>query len=311
MARRTPSPADTASDGSAERPLVSVVVTAYNYAEFLAGAVRSVLGQTYPHFEIILVDDGSTDSTPEIARALAADPRISYIRQENAGQAAAKNRGVTGARGDLIAFLDADDLWMPQKLSRQVPLFERDPGVGVVFSRALWIDGAGRAVKVRALRPRRGRVLDDLIVDNFVPFSSAVVRREAVEEAGGFDQSLRMGIDWDLWLRLACTYRFDYVDEPLIRYRVGHPGQMSKKIEERMIQSDTVMERFLRDNPGLVSPRAVRRAWAYTFRNRGDYLERRDPKASLAYNIRSLRLSPLQPRVILRTFRVLCRMARP
>jgi glycosyltransferase involved in cell wall biosynthesis len=256
-----------------------------------------VLGQTYREVELHLVDDGSTDGTEEVVRRWADDPRFHYIRQAHAGQAAARNLGVRQSRGEYLAFLDADDCWHPAKLAKQIERFA-DPAVGVVYSRARYIDARGTEIDFRPsgdyLRPRRGAVMHWLVFDNFVPFSSSLVRRRCVEQVGGLDESLAMADDWDLWLRLSVDNRFDYVDEPLLYYRMGHTGQLSQRMELRLQCCDRIFDRFLRANAGRIPERTVRRARAYICANRGRYFEDVDRWRALRYYSRSIRHEPVQ-----------------
>ena len=254
--------------------MVSVVITCYNYGKYLAGCLDSVLGQTYRDIEIIIVNDGSTDDTDEIVKKYLSDPRVRYIKQRNAGQANAKNIGIRSASGEFVAFLDADDVWASSKLEQQIPLFS-DPAVGVVYCRAQYIGDDGRSLdfttKGKYLQPRSGKVIPYLFFDNFIPFSASVVRKECLERTDLFDESLKMGIDWDLWLRISASYLFAYVDEPLLYYRIGHSGQMSKNLEERQRCSDRIMKKFVKENPGLLPESVTRKAAAYTYCSRGYY----------------------------------------
>jgi len=276
---------------------VSVVVSCYNYAHFLPGAVESALGQTHRAVDVVIVDDGSTDETPAVAARLCADPRVTYVRQENAGQASAKNTGIQRARGAFVAFLDADDRWREDKLALQLPLFA-DAQVGVVFSRMRPMSAEGTPLAARdsdpARQPRRGKVTEALFIDNFIPFSSAVVRREVFERVGVMDTALSMGIDWDLWLRASVAFNFDFVDEELIDYRVGHSGQMSHRQEERHGWAESIMAKFLAAHPGAIPAAALNRAWAHTFNNRGYYYRSRDLSRSTGYYLRSIRSRPFQ-----------------
>ncbi|MDH3628276.1 MAG: glycosyltransferase [Acidobacteriota bacterium] len=278
-------------------PSVSIVVTCYNYGRFLRGCLESVLAQTYRDYEVLVIDDGSTDDSVEIAREFVAGERIRLHERENGGQAKAKNDGIRLARGAYIAFLDADDYWESDKLQRQVELLEGGDA-GVVFSRSRQVNEAGKPVgsssNNKYLLPRRGDVTGSLIFDNFVPFSSSVVRRECFEQLGVFDENLAMAIDWDLWLRFSIRYKFDFVDAPLFSYRVGHAGQMSKNRERRQACCDRIMERFLSQHPGVVPPSVLRRAHAYTWANRGRYYERVDRTQAWRCHARSLRSRPFQ-----------------
>ena len=205
-----------------ERPTVSVVIAAYNAERWIAGAIRSVLGQDYPVLEVIVVDDGSTDATREVV--VPFQELVRYVFQENAGSAAARNHGIRLARGELVAFLDADDLWLPGKLAAQVACLQAHPDCGWCYTDAWLVDASTRSKKVRLsqLSPMtEGWVLEALLLSNFVPFSSALVRREALEAVGGFREGpdRRISEDWDLWLRMAAYYPVCRVAEPLVLIR--------------------------------------------------------------------------------------------
>lgn len=274
---------------------VSVVVTCYNYGRYLPEALSSALGQTHRDLEVIIIDDGSTDDTRAAAKPFLSDPRARYIFRPNGGQARAKNDGIRAATGDLVAFLDADDAWAPDKLERQIPLFA-DPAVGVVYSGISFMDAEGRpAFHPPAVLPMfRGNVLKPLLSDNFVPFSSSVARRSCLLGDGFFDETLSMSIDWDLWLLLSLSHRFDYVDAPLLRYREGHPGQMSKNLLERQACCDRIFDRFTSVNAARLDPRDVEDARVYTFNNRGYFFRSRDPRRALDYYHRSWSARPWQ-----------------
>jgi glycosyltransferase involved in cell wall biosynthesis len=272
--------------------LVSVVTATYNMGRYLPQAVQSVLSQTYANVEIQIVDDGSTDDTAQIVRRWDQDERVHVHRQSNGGQAQARNRGVALSKGPYVAFLDADDEWLPHKLSRQMPLFAT-PQVGVVFSDYERMDGEGRALPKPPTRMYRGRVSGALLIDNFVSFQTVVVRRECLERHGAFDESVRMGDDYDLWLRLSAHYEFDFVPEATVRYRIWS-GQMSKNYRRRYESAIRTMQRFLEHNPGLVSAEQIRTAWAHTYTGRGNnalLLEHRRGAALQDY-VRALSFRP-------------------
>ena len=278
---------------------VSVVITCYNYGLYLTGAIDSVLHQTCNNFEILIIDDGSTDNSAKIAQKYTTDPRVHYFRQDNGGQAKAKNAGIRYSAGELIAFLDADDRWAPNKLQKQVALFQ-DPLVGVVFSRAKYIDKDGEEIPYnstgRWFTPKRGKVTEALFIDNFVPFSSSIVRKECLDRFGTFDETLKMGIDWDLWLRISTGYHFDFVDEPLLEYRLGHSGQMSKNMEERQRCSDRIMKGFLENYPEALNSKNVREAYYYTFCNRGSYWRHINKEKSYGFLIKAIQAKPFNYR---------------
>lgn len=213
--------------------LVSVVIPAYNAERFVAEAVRSALRQTYSPVEVIVVDDGSTDGTPQVLDR-AADERLRVLRQPNSGVGRARNRGIEAARGGYIALLDADDLWLPDKLERQVAALEEHPQWVAVgsFMYHIAVDGRPLGVTGHALgaaeldEVRRARL-------NPFPISSLLVRREALDEAGLFDERLHVAVpgmveDLDLVARLAAIGSLGCVERPLGGYRL-HPDSGSAR----------------------------------------------------------------------------------
>ena len=266
-------------------PRVSVVMANYNYARYLRAAIDSVLAQTMGDLELIVVDDGSTDGSRLIIESYHSDPRVRFRPVEHLGQPGAKNAGIEWARGPLVAFLDADDVWHSEKLAKQIALFDRDPALGVVYSRRTLIDEAGGELPCTQLPLHRGEVLATMFRDNFVCFSSAVVRRLVFEHLGGFDPISDLAIDYDLWLRVAVHYRFDYVDEPLVRYRCGH-GNLSRRVGERLKTALLMMRRFLARGRHQLPAAAVRHSLAETYCHFGLALRPYSPRASLRWFVR-------------------------
>ena len=247
--------------------LVSVVLATYNTERFLAEAIRSVLDQTYEHLELIVVDDGSTDGSRELIAQFLGDPRVRYFYQPNAGQPAADNLGIAQTRGSFVAFIDADDVWSVDKLQKQMALFGTSPKIGVVYTSIARIDATGGPVASGDVTRYDGRVTERLFVHNFVPFSSAVARRECFEQVGTFDTSLRTSYDYDLWLRVSVKYEFAVVPEAAVLYRVW-PGQISRNHRILYDCGMRVMRRFQAANPGALSAEVIREAWASTYTSR-------------------------------------------
>jgi glycosyltransferase involved in cell wall biosynthesis len=273
---------------------VSVVIATYNMGQYLPQAVESVLAQSYFNVEVQIVDDGSTDHTAQIAQQWEGHSRVRVHRQANRGQARAKNQGIELTLSPFVAFLDADDVWLPEKLSRQMPLFEGRPELGVVYSDYECMDGEGRALPKVPTRMHRGHVSGPLLIENFVSFPTAVVRRECLERHRGFDESLGMGIDYDLWLRLSAHYQFDFISEPTVRYRIW-AGQMSKNYRKRYESAMRIMRDFLANNPGAVDPEVVRSAWAHTYTGRGNVTlwQESDRVAAFRDYLRALSFKPV------------------
>lgn len=198
--------------------LVSVVIPTYNRASMLKEAIESVLVQTYQDWELIVVDDGSTDKTPAIVASYRGSCRsISYIRQPQQGQFAALNTGLSRTRGEFIAPLDDDDAWLPDKLETQVAYLERYPEISLVYCPMIVMDSTGQT-GTRKPSNRWQDTFQELLRHNFIPMT-VMVRRTCFDEVGVFDASLSRSGDYDMWLRIACGYRFESIQEPLALFR--------------------------------------------------------------------------------------------
>jgi glycosyltransferase involved in cell wall biosynthesis len=211
--------------------LVSIVIPTYNSASFIGGAVDSCLAQTYPNCEIIVVDDGSTDGTRDLLAARYGE-RIRYLYQQNAGPSAARNCGIRAARGAFIQFCDADDQLLPSKIERCMEVFRREPDLGVVYTRYQHVEVDGKTPAPLADPPLlSGDIFCDLLLSNgnAILTSATLVRREALLEAGLFDERLWCSEDWDLFLRLASRYAYASIDEVLLLYR-WHEGSLTKEM---------------------------------------------------------------------------------
>lgn len=209
--------------------LVSVIIPVYNAEAYVGEAIGSALAQTHSRMEVLVVDDGSTDGSAAIVKAMK-DPRIRYFYQQNTFLAAARNHGLREARGEFAAFLDADDRWREDKLEKQLPLFS-DSRIGLVYCGYEAIDTEGCLTGEARCPQHRGNVLAKLARDNFVSASAAVVRLSLLQENRLHFQTGRQGVeDWDLWLRLAEIGQFEVAPEPFLLYR-EHPGNMSKRLD--------------------------------------------------------------------------------
>lgn len=218
-------------------PLVSVILAVHNREGSVGRAIASVLAQTYPRLELLVVDDGSTDATrssverfhPQSLDGGESAVAVTLITQEHKGVYAARNRGLRHARGELVAFIDSDDAWLPGKLAAQVPLINR-PEVGLVFGDVVHVTapvaGAPRTglTSFCVAPPRRGRVADHFAWCNFVPTTSALVRRSSLEEAGAFSEASELSADYLAWFRIALCHELDYVDQIVAEYTVHNKG---------------------------------------------------------------------------------------
>jgi glycosyltransferase involved in cell wall biosynthesis len=225
----TPAPSTGAKRAAVKHsglPLVSVILPTYNRAWSLRQAVDSVLAQEGVRFELIVVDDGSTDET----QRLLADygDRIRSIRQENRGVSAARNRGISHCRGDLIALLDSDDQWLPGKLATQVAFFEDHPDALICQTEEIWIRNGARVNPKRRHKKPSGDIFEASCHLCLVSPSAVMMRRELFDRVGRFDETLPACEDYDLWLQVAYRYPVHLIDVPLVIKTGGHPDQLSK-----------------------------------------------------------------------------------
>jgi len=205
--------------------LISVIIPTYNRAPFLREALDSVFAQTEKDFELIVVDDGSTDATRELAAEYGE--RLRYFFQPNAGASAARNLGLQNARGRFIAFLDSDDLWQPKKLARQIAWMNAYPEIMLCYTDEIWIR-RGVRVNQKKIHAKSGGWIYPLCLPRcIISPSSVLMRRQLFEAAGVFDEQLPLCEDYDLWLRVASRFVVGFLAEPLMVKRGGHPDQLS------------------------------------------------------------------------------------
>jgi len=213
-------------------PKVSVIIPTHNRAHFLRDAIFSVLNQTFQDFEIIVVDDASTDNTSEIVAAFN-DERIRFLRHDiNKGGSAARNTGILNSQCDYIAFLDDDDEWLPDKLRKQMEiLLASPPEVGGVYTGCLDVDKASRKVIRQRIPTKRGNLSRELLIENCVGGTSTILlRKVCLQQVGLFDESLPRSQDYDLWIRISREFLFECVQEPLFKYHV-HDRKISTDLQ--------------------------------------------------------------------------------
>jgi teichuronic acid biosynthesis glycosyltransferase TuaG len=275
---------------------ISVIIPAYNAGPFLAEAIESVLAQRYADVEVIVVNDGSTDNTLEIASGFGE--RITVITQKNSGVAASRNYGSKCAKGEYLAFLDADDVWLPDKLELQAKKILA--GFPFVYSNRYNFGQIGDLPLVQSdimLLPE-GSIWNLLVYGNMITTSSVVIRKDIFEEFCGFDPELPQCEDWDLWLKCAEIYLIGCCPEPLVKYRV-HPGGISRKYSQMNRMRQVVIQRALASAPGSgLSGQERRKITAGIWSSSGweAAVDRNYPHA-LAYYLRALSFTPLNYRL--------------
>lgn len=272
---------------------ISVVIPAFNQATFLGAAIESVLAQTRPAKEIIVVDDGSTDATPEVARRYG--DRIGYIRQDNAGLSAARNTGIQAAMGDYVALLDSDDLWLPRFLELTGRLLDSRPDLGAVYAGLQFVDAHGIPLHQQVTRTVAPEALHDALIDGeFFAADAVLVRRACFDRVGLFNPALRASEDWDMWLRVARAYAFAGLSEPLLLYRMHGENMSADPSRMLRYQRMVVASHFGPDTGDPANwPQDRRRAYATVWRQAAlAYLGRGDGHAAAAALARALAVRP-------------------
>jgi glycosyltransferase involved in cell wall biosynthesis len=221
-----------AEDLAVQTPLVTALITTYNSERTISEAIESCLAQTFRGFEIVVVDDGSTDGTRAVVESYGASVR--YIHQPNSGSASARNVGLRAATGKYVAFLDGDDVALPDRFSIQVSALESHPRAGCAYGNFYLMDAHGRSVRLRGgtSRYRSGTVTRELAVRNFVAFSTIMARRDLLLGIGMFDESIRSSEDWDMLVRLSCRCDFLYVGQAVTKYRIS-PNSKTSNLKEK------------------------------------------------------------------------------
>jgi glycosyltransferase involved in cell wall biosynthesis len=284
----------------AEAPEITVIIPAYNAERTVGAAVDSVLAQTFADFELLVIDDGSQDTTADVVAA-RNDRRVKCVRTENGGVSVARNRGLELAAGSYVAFLDADDAWQPTKLERQRLAMRERPEFGLCFASAHYVDDDLHPVgwDEAVVRPDYSEAL--LLEGNVLAgsASSVMVRASVMKQVGGFDPSLSLCADWDLWLRASVITRFVPVHETLVLYR-RLPGTMSS--DPKVLERDTfaLLEKFYADETSASYTGLRRRAYANQWMVcAGSYLHTGHLRDSLRCIAASLRSDPRAVRRLL------------
>ena len=277
-------------------PKISVMIPVYNSARFLQEAIESVLAQTYKDYEIIVIDDGSTDNTKEVLAPYC--DRIRYIYQQNQGASSARNKGIRYSQGEYIAFLDADDIWLPEKLHIQVDYLDNNQEIALIYSWALWVDVNGRPLNKRNRSNRSlptGDIFNILFVRNFITPSSVMIRKRMLDTVGLFDESLTHAEDHELWLRIAREFKGFGINKYLCKYR-DTPQSLSKRNMENAFKCRRgVIEKYYKLSHDLgrpISQALYKRAIGRFFFRIGKYqLTQGDRKKALENFLLSLKYS--------------------
>ncbi len=226
-------------------PSISVIIPVYNGEKTIHETIESVLNQTLSDFEVIVINDGSQDSTLEIVSSIQ-DPRLKVISYPNAGLSVTRNRGISLASGDYIAFIDADDLWTPDKLESQFKALQANPQAAVAYSWTNHIDESSQFSRTGSHMTVSGNVYAKLLLANFLENgSNPLIRRQALTTVGGFDETLIAAEDWDMYLRLAAHYHFVAVPSPQVLYRISIDSMSSNVYKQEKESIKVIKKAFM------------------------------------------------------------------
>jgi glycosyltransferase involved in cell wall biosynthesis len=266
---------------------VSVVIPTFNRRDYITIALDSVLAQTYKDYEIVVIDDGSSDDTKEVLKPY--QETIRYFYQENRGISGARNRGIRESRGDYIALLDSDDYWLPEKLKCQVDRIREEPGCGMVATRCSSIAPDGTFRKKN--RPgKSGWILNDIFRANFIRTSSVLITRTCFDTVGLFDESLPECEEYDLWLRIAKQYPIAFINEPLTVYTDNPHGVSTDSLAGRLVRLKVLEKEYLRESiPPQLYKKRMSRNYHYVGRH---YLKRGKKSEGTQYLRQAISLDP-------------------
>lgn len=292
-------------------PRVSIIVPTYNRSTFLQDAFNSVLAQTYTDWEVVLVDDGSTDQTRSIVRAVAPafGGRLHYVYQSNHGLPAARNTAIRHAKGDLLALLDSDDMWLPRRLELGVRLMDSDSGIGLVHGKVARIDDHGAFIEYPPSPPRKyltGRMARHIYTRRAHLLCPTILfRKECISRVGFFDESPIMAptCDRDMWFRIAEHYRIAYIDEVIARYRISGDS-MSRNLDRMLTSAAAFITKHQSSKAlGLLS---TRKALGRLYRERGDStFDAGQIQQSWSWYLKAIRCYPFSPTDTYMLFRAL------
>lgn len=289
------------------KDLISIIIPTYNAEDFIAKTINSILRQTYNYFEVLVLDDGSSDNTASLVKDIAKkDNRIKYFYQSNQGLAYSRNRLSQMASGEYIAFLDHDDEWLPEKLKIQIDLFKRRSNCALIYGNVLNVfsDGRNSSTYFANRKPHRGKVFYEYLIEgNFVPQPSIILKTEILREYLPFNADFKIAVDWELLLRLARDHSFDYVEEVVAIYNFHDNRATAKNPFLEIEEILSIMDYWYKNDPKLQqaykkqflrSKAKVNLQKAYLYQSNKNYLK------ELGELVSCLRIDPIWLRLYLK-----------
>lgn len=277
------------------KPSVSVLMPTYNRERYLPEAIESVLRQTYESFELLIVDDGSTDRTKEVVAPYLTDHRIKYFHKPNGGQSSGRNFGFKRSQGSYICFLDSDNKWLPNKLELCVNAALENPSYDVFYGDNIAIDSEGNELHRVKMKRHSGMITAELLKDNFVTINTSMLSRECYEAMGGLDEKFLRAPDYEFWLRLSTKFKFLYIPEYMALYRIME-DQISSDKDGRFKANKEILMHFFDQHPDAVSKKQKRIGLSHFYNRKARYesSKKRPFKASKDW-LKSLAYYPFWP----------------
>jgi glycosyltransferase involved in cell wall biosynthesis len=255
--------------------------------------IDSVLAQTYQDFELLIVDDGSTDNTRSLVESyVAKDSRVRYFYQENQRQSAARNLALKHVKGEFVCFLDSDNYWLPDKLEKSLAAFQQHPEADIVYGDCITVNEAGEEISRKNMRRHSGMITALLLKDNFISMNTTMTRKKCFDEMGGMSGKRRVADDYDLWLRFSARYRFLYVPEYMVYYRVMD-DQISSDKRARFETNEQIIMDFLAQYPETVSKQQEREGLAAFYCRKARYYAGRSSDEAFSAIARAVGYNPL------------------
>ncbi|MFZ2310918.1 MAG: glycosyltransferase family 2 protein [Patescibacteria group bacterium] len=240
------------------KPTISVIIVTYNRANLLLKAIKSVLTQSYRDFELIIIDDASTDNTKEsVANLMAQDQRIKYFKNEvNLDIAKSRNRGISLADGEYVAMLDSDDYWLDNnKLSKQLAYLENNLAFGLIGTAIRCEDEKGQVIKEDIFATEDGKIRSLMLWKNQIAQSSVLFRKSAYIKAGGYDEILNIGEDYDLWLKIGCDFKLSNLSDVSVAYLIHSESRTKERKIKTIMATDKIVKRYKKNYPGYFKAR--------------------------------------------------------
>lgn len=282
-------------------PKVSVIIPAYNAENFIHQAIESVRRQTYSDYEVIVVNDGSTDATGQILDKLAREwDLLTVIHQPNKGLAAARNKAISVMKGEYIALLDADDVWLPEKLVKCVSYLDLHPDIAIVYTPMDTMSVDGKPMQGHSKTCHSGWLTEKLFMSIFVHDPAAVFRKCVIEQCGGFEESLPVSVGHEFWLRVSTKFEFGLIDEPLAVRRWSELSVTRSNRLRGRLKKCGMLERFYFQQGGnefLPKKKAMLRLAKVNYHVAKQYLAKRDFKNAAEYFIKAIKYKPTYLRV--------------